>query len=65
MTNAEHIRSMTDEELAELMVDFNTACRYCEKGKFHCNMGRDCSSGYLQWLKRKYWENEGEHDTLD
>lgn len=43
-TNGDYIRSMTDEQLAEILV--NTSCDNCEK--------RDCMSckkKILQWLK--------------
>ena len=43
-TNGDYIRSMTDEQLAEILV--NTSCDNCEK--------RDCMSckeKILKWLK--------------
>ena len=48
MTNADRIRAMSDEELAEFLQDAKFYCqRNCEK----CLRGTDCIS-MLQWLKQ-------------
>lgn len=56
-TNADRIRSMTDEELAEFMchnVSNGTVnCAFCVAAEF-CRMGHN---GWLDWLKQ---ESEGE-----
>lgn len=65
ISNADHIRSMTDEELAEWMEHYNVDCRICSeyqrcKGDvvFHyapCDM--ECAQHYLNWLKQPYKED--------
>ena len=64
MTNADHIRRMTDEELAIFLADEipNGDCYGC---KLECtkyvgdppNMG-DCQSSFYRMLKQPYKENE-------
>ena len=45
-TNADHIRSMSDEELAEFLIDHHRyPCKYCSG----CHV--ECSDGLMQWLK--------------
>lgn len=46
-TNADHIRAMSDEELADMLDSFN-ACNRCRR------MGNDCfpASNTLEWLKQ-------------
>ena len=49
MTNADRIRSMTDEELAELIDRETDSCAPtgdCEK------MSRDCKACWLEWLQQ-------------
>ena len=49
MTNAQKIRSMTDEELAELIDRETDSCAPtgdCEK------MSRDCKACWLEWLQQ-------------
>ena len=54
-TNADRIRSMTDEELAEFIEDATgsyTPCRFCNpitKEDGHCNLA--CDDGVLNWVK--------------
>ena len=50
-TNADHIRSMTDEELAELLLNGN-ATLVCPNGCDGCN--GDCEGRMLDWLKQPY-----------
>lgn len=60
-TNADRIRSMTDEELAEFMchnVSNGTVnCTFCAAAEF-CRMGHN---GWLNWLKQ---EAADEHQGL-
>ena len=55
MTNADRIRDMTDEELAEFIEDVTgsyTPCRFCNpitKEDGHCNLA--CDDGVLNWVK--------------
>ena len=44
-TNADRIRNMTDEELAEFLVTVN--CAYCK----HENTEKDCEDCFLEWLQ--------------
>lgn len=56
MTNADRIRAMTDEELADFMYDTATGNECCicgYKEGWHCKKESDkpCSDGVLTWLK--------------
>lgn len=54
MTNADHIRSMTDDELAELL-----SKPWCENHRFpeECEQfDTDCEACVLDWLKQPYKE---------
>ena len=58
MTNADRIRSMTDEELAEFVEnasDASTTCEYCipisYKADGCCTGG--CRNGILNWLQEE------------
>lgn len=55
MTNADRIRQMTDEELAEWL-DNEAGCNMCRKHPTQCDV--DCYSGYLEWLKQECEEND-------
>ena len=58
MTNADRIRAMSDEELAELL-DHELGCPItgdCEK------MSRDCNACWLDWLQQPGKENDYETD---
>ena len=49
-SNADRIRSMTDEELAELFQKL--CCPYSLGGKVDCNIeNRGCGNCWLSWLK--------------
>jgi len=52
MTNADRIRSMTDEELAEWMA-INTDCFFCKvKNKNICSLDEGtCPEEWMSWLK--------------
>ena len=54
MTNAEKIRGMTDEELAEWL-DESAGCNICTKHPVVCDI--DCFHGYLEWLKQEVTED--------
>lgn len=54
MTNAERIRQMTDEELAEMFDKAVQDCEYCPLYEtcllYPCE---SCKSMYLKWLKEE------------
>ena len=55
MTNADRIRSMTDEELAELIDRETDSCAPtgdCER------MPRDCKACWLEWLQQPAEEDD-------
>lgn len=53
LTNADRIRSLTDEELAEF-VAHNADCYWCKVKKDGCSAsGGDCQSAWLDWLKQE------------
>ena len=66
-TNADHIRSMTDEELAEyLWVETDKTFNYCDVCKHyrltapHCavrSQGSECIKARVDWLKQPYKED--------
>ena len=56
MTNADYIRSMTDEELAKFFEGMHTICNICADSDLTCSeetiaSGR-CIKGITQWLKQ-------------
>lgn len=59
-TNADRIRAMTDEELAELIGD-NIDCSICKKEVFETATcpglltadGKDCYGCWLDWLRKE------------
>ena len=57
MTNADHIRSMTDEELAEFMSHAQEPCSSCELVETDgaCT-STVCENAVLRWLKQPYKE---------
>ena len=57
MTNADKIRSMTDEELADFLCDIGAndsydGCEYCPAEKF-CKIGQ---AGFDDWVKQEVEE---------
>jgi hypothetical protein len=59
LTNADRIRSMTDEELASFAHDHS--CIYCPMDDCdgRVNIGRDaCYKRWLDWLKQEVKNNE-------
>ena len=65
ITNADHIRSMTDEELAEFLECFGV-CHYCSEHERLENepllrgerCDDNCEKHMLDWLKQPYKEAE-------
>lgn len=53
LTNAQHIRSMTDEELA---AELSVACRWCVYQPLR-NCPHECEKGVLAWLRHSYKED--------
>lgn len=49
-TNADRIRSMTDEELAELFW-IRADCELCPNRKQYCS--DDCKRAWLSWMKEE------------
>ena len=49
-TNADHIRAMSDEELAYI-IDTNWCAILCNNGVSTCNA--DCFTKILEWLKQE------------
>jgi len=56
MTNADRIRAMTDEDLADRIMGF-IRCEACER-EFHieCNPLMTCRGVWLEWLKQEATE---------
>lgn len=62
MTNADYIRSMTDEELVELLhtqigcgLEYLPCGKICD-GKCNSFTDEDCKAKILEWLKQPYKE---------
>lgn len=55
-TNADHIRSMTDEELAKFIPNwsYTNACKCDEASFVDCN--NECEGCVADWLKQPYKE---------
>jgi hypothetical protein len=54
MTNADKIRQMTDEELAEYLCDRTSECYHCEGcGKCHYDKEKEMMTGMIDWLKQR------------
>lgn len=52
MTNADRIRAMSDEELAEFMKPYDSGCpRWNGKEPMPCSMRTNCRDCWLDWLK--------------
>lgn len=52
-TNADHIRGMTDEELARMLIDN----KMCPPGA-RCSKVKNCEVCFCQWLRQPYEEEE-------
>ena len=57
-TNADHIRNMSDEELAAEIVLLHTTCEVCAKNEMCGEMLgiAMCVEGVKDWLKQPYEE---------
>ena len=51
MTNADRIRAMSDEELAEFLGEYRF-CDICEEGCDACSYHGDCDKRIMEWLKQ-------------
>ena len=56
MTNADRIRNMTDEELAEYLGNIH----YCPAPYPTCDLTKECKECWLKWLRSPVEESEGE-----
>ena len=56
MTNADRIRSMTDEELAEFMRPWNSGCPRWKENPLPCSDWDNCGECWLKWLKEEVSE---------
>ena len=57
-TNADRIRQMTDEELAEWLIG-NDNCDICALCSFGaCRVESECGKGILEWLKQEDEKND-------
>ena len=54
-TNADRIRAMTDEELAEKLSSFRCPQKWCFPDD-----GKNCKSCWLDWLKQEAADKDGE-----
>ena len=63
MTNADHIRSMSDEELASMLKDYKDCSKNCiiSNGK-HCYQICEEESVLLKWLQQPAKEDDYETD---
>ena len=62
LTNADRIRAMSDEELAEQFVFMSTICEFCVKRK-NCEEVpgyKYCMEGILDWLQQPAEEDKHE-----
>ena len=55
ITNADHIRSMTDEELAESITQL--LYESLKASKCDCNLANDYKKQLLNWLQQQYKED--------
>lgn len=52
-TNADRIRSMTDEELAEFMKPWDSGCPRWKENPLPCSDWDNCGECWLKWLKEE------------
>ena len=58
MTNADKIRSMTDEQLADWIMRYVEPCSLCIYHRNGCApVGSGCEDGRLLWLKQEHKSN--------
>lgn len=55
MTNADRIRNMTDEELAEILHSLKNKCGDCPvaKSSIFCSTFPTCKDAWLAWLRQE------------
>ena len=66
MTNADAVRNMTDEELAEFLVYTQSTIKNCMIGIEDCkheNTGKDCKDCFLKWLQAEVEEGNSNENT--
>ena len=51
-TNADRLRAMTDEELAEIIINLGD-CDNCYLYHRTCNMNTSCKDAVLEWLRKE------------
>lgn len=56
-TNADRIRSMTDEELKDFLYSY-AFCEMCKEGCGECSYKGDCERRLADWLKQPYKEGK-------
>lgn len=56
MTNDDHIRKMTDEEIADWITDGHDLCDLCHFST--CRPEFECKQGVLEWLKQEVKQKE-------
>ena len=62
-TNADRIRSMTDEELAEMLSTVSQHCVVYLSDKINCrhsNCDTGCKNNIKKWLQKEMEEEDGE-----
>lgn len=61
MTNADRIRQMTDEELAELIANENDFCSLCayKSDTLRYKQPKACMHGFYEWLKQEVSDDAG------
>lgn len=61
-TNADRIRSMTDEELAEMLPTVSQHCVVYLSDKINCrhsNCDKGCKNNIKKWLQKEMEEEDG------
>ena len=56
MTNAQYIRSMTDEELAKFIPNWSYTDA-CKCGEHYVDCNNECEQCVAEWLKQPYKED--------
>lgn len=53
--NADRIRAMSDEELAEFLDKYCYSCELCQYSNEPC-VENKCKHGHMKWLQKESWE---------
>ena len=56
MSNADRIRAMSDEELAEFMRPYDSGCPRWKENPLPCSDWDNCGECWLKWLKEEVSE---------